>query len=380
MLYKNYDFAPTKAFINLDNLVYNYNQIKKRVNPCEVMAVVKADAYGHGALPVARRLMDEGAEFFAVARLAEAMELMQNGIDRKILIFVRLFEHEIEKAIKKNIRITLTCEKDIELISQKAGKLNKDAYLHINVDTGMGRVGLLSENAIEIILKAIDNPNIRVEGLYSHFSTSDTKDKTYARKQLNKFFNILSLLEEKHVNIPYIHMANGGAMLDIPESYEDKFNMVRAGIILYGYYPSLETSESISLKQVMTVSTRVLELREMPADYSISYGRRYTTPKKMTVAVLPIGYADGIHRSFTNNVEVMINGQLYPIIGTVTMDQIMVAVDENVSEGDEVIFWGESEQGILKASQVADQAGTISYELTCSITRRVPKIYTREVL
>lgn len=371
-------YAVTEAHISLDNLLYNYNQIKNRVDPCQVMAVVKADAYGHGVIPVAKTLVDEGVEIFAVARLAEALKLRKHDINKKVLIFGRLFPEEIETAIKQDLSITLTRQQDIEIISNKAKQLNKKAHLHINVDTGMGRVGIVSDQAFSGILQALDNPYLKVEGLYSHFSTADTRDKPYAHSQLEKFQEILSKLEEYQIEIPYIHMANGGAMLDIPESYSDKFNMVRAGIILYGYYPSLETSESISLRQVMTLKTRVLELREMPANYSISYGRRFTTERKTTVAVLPTGYADGILRSFTNQVRVMINGELYPIIGTVTMDQIMVAVDEKVKEGDQVIFWGESDQGFLPASQVADQADTISYELTCSVSPRVARIYDQD--
>ncbi|HMA62638.1 MAG TPA: alanine racemase [bacterium] len=371
-------YAVTEAHISLDNLLYNYNQIKKRVDPCQVMAVVKADAYGHGAISVAKTLVEEGVKIFAVARLSEALELRAHAINKKILIFGRLFPEEVETAIRNDFRITLTCQQDIELIAKKAKQLDKKAQIHINVDTGMGRAGILTDQAFPVILQTLDNPNLKVEGLYSHFSTADTTDKPYANSQLKKFQKILSQLEKHQIEIPYIHMANGGAMLDIPESYSEKFNMVRAGIILYGYYPSLETSESIPLRQVMTLKTRVLELREMPANYSISYGRRYTTERKTTVAVLPTGYADGILRSFTNQVKVMIKGELYPIIGTVTMDQIMVAVDENVKEGDEVIFWGESDQGFLPASQVADQAGTISYELTCSVSPRVARIYDQE--
>ncbi|MCF7886433.1 MAG: alanine racemase [Candidatus Marinimicrobia bacterium] len=375
MLYQEYQLAPTKAFINLDNLSYNYRIIKERIGDCKIMAVVKADCYGHGTFPVTKRLVEEGVEFMAVARVAEALELIQNDIDAKILIFGRIFHNELETAIEEDIRLTLTCEKDIDIIARKAKKLNKTAYIHINVDTGMGRTGLFLEDADKIIQKAIDTPNIEVEGLYSHFATADCKDKSYTKIQLNRFLDLLDKLEKRNIEIPYIHMANGSAVLDIPESYRGKFNMARIGLLLYGYYSSVETSESLPLKQVMTLKSKIREIRELPPNSPVSYGKKYITSKKTKIAILPIGYADGILRSFSNKVKVMINGRLYPIVGGVTMSQLMVEVDEYVKEGDEVMFWGESEAGELRASRVAEQAGTIAYELTCSVSRRVPKIF-----
>lgn len=378
MTESNKHIVTNKACISLNNLVYNLEQIRNKVDPCELMAVVKADAYGHGLIQVADRLKQEGIKYWAVARLQEALELIDHGCDGRILIFGRLFQEELKKALQENIRITLTCPGDLELIAELARELGKDAYIHINVDSGMGRTGLFPEEAVTTILKAVNTDNIRVEGLYSHFSTADMGDKSYAMVQLERFKKLVKEVRDNDVEIPCIHMANGGAILDIPESYQGIFNMVRTGIILYGYYPSLETSESIPLKQVMTLKSRVLELRNVPANYPISYGCRYKSLEPITVAVLPIGYADGILRSFTNNTSVMIKGETYPIIGAVTMDQIMVAVDNQVEEGDEVIFWGSSGPNQLRASKVAAETGTISYELTCSVSTRVRKIYDEE--
>ncbi len=368
----------TIAEISLDNLSYNYRQIKQRVAPCEVMAVVKANAYGHGAVPVAQHLLKAGVQFFAVARLQEALELRNAGIDSKLLIFGRLFPAEMAVAIRNNICITLTCEEDIELIAEQARKLDRRACVHLNVDTGMGRTGLLPPRAIPALRTAYNNQYIKVTGLYSHFATADLKDKDYARQQLQRFKEIIRETRQHDLQIPYIHMANGGAMLDLPESYGADFNLVRAGIILYGYYPSLETSESISLKQVMRLKTRILELRQLPAGSHVSYGCRYTTQQTTRLAVLPIGYADGIHRAFTNKGIVLIRGQQYPVVGTVTMDQIMVEVgDAPVEIGDEVLFWGTDEQGELRASRIAARINTISYELCCAVSQRVPRIYPR---
>jgi len=363
----------TVAEINLDNLTYNLKNIRNRVAPAEVIAVVKADAYGHGAVPITKKLVDAGVKFFAVARLAEALELRDAGIKEKILIFGSLFDAEIQAAIDNNFRITLTNRDDIERVSKTASSKNKTAYVHINVDTGMGRVGFLYDEVLPYILRSIENNNLNVEGLYSHFATSDCMDKSYAYEQLKKFQLILSQLEERKVKIPIIHTANSGAILDMPESY---FDMVRVGISLYGHYPSTETSESIPLKQVMTLKTKVLQIRRLLKGTNISYGCHFTTNKETSIAVLPIGYADGIHRAFTDKGKVMINGKLYPIVGTVTMDLIMVDIgDDPIKPGDEVIFWGNSPGGILQATEVAAQIGTISYELCCSVSKRVPRIY-----
>jgi len=375
MKYRKNNTVQTKAYIDLDNMVNNYRRISKKIAPAQLIAVVKADGYGHGAVRVAKKLQEEGVEYFAVARLSEAIELNEEGINGKILILGRIFPEEIKYAVKNKIRITLTNQQDLKLINQKAKELDKTAILHINIDTGMGRVGILTRNAVDTILKAKDLSHIEVEGVYSHFSTADQKDKMYAKEQFQKFSGILAKLEQENISISCKHIANSGAILDLPETYTGEINMVRAGIMLYGAYPSLHTSESIPVDPVMTMTTKVSEIRTLPGNYSVSYGRRYKTPKKMKTAVLPIGYADGIHRIHTGKSKVMIKGKLYPMIGTVTMDQIVISVDNKVEQGDKVILWGDVEEDRLRASRVAEKIGTISYELFTSISKRVPRIY-----
>lgn len=363
----------TVAEINLKNLVHNLNNIRKRVSPAKVMAVVKADAYGHGAIPITKQLAEEGVNYFAVAWFEEGMELRTAGITKDILVFGRLLPSEIPAAIDNNLTLTIANGKDIDLVNEIAKQKGKIAKVHINVDTGMGRIGLLYDEALPFILSSLNKKYLNIEGIYSHFATSDKKDKTYAYKQLSKFQSLLKQLNDRGVKIPIVHMANSGAVLDIPESY---FDMVRVGISLYGHYPSTETSESIPLKQVMTLKTKVLLVRRIPKGANISYGCRYQTQKDTNIATLPIGYADGIFRYFTNIGKVLINGNLYPIVGTVTMDQIMVDVrNDPIKEGDEVIIWGNSPEGEIQAAKIAKQIGTISYELCCSVSKRVPRIY-----
>jgi len=363
----------TVAEIHLDHLVSNLAEIRKQVAPAEVMCVVKADAYGHGAVPVTKRLTREGVTQFAVARLAEALELRNAGIEENILIFGSLFPDEIETALQNDIQVTVTDPKDIDIIREIAIRNSIFVKVHLNIDTGMGRVGIPYDRARSEIIKIVNIDQIKLAGIYTHFATSDEQNKDYAELQLKRFNGIIKEFIEHLPYRPVIHAANSGAILDLPEAC---FDIVRAGISLYGHYPSIETSKSISLKQVMTLKTHVGLLRRITAGNSVSYGRRFITDKDTTIAVLPIGYADGIHRAMTNNADVMISGKLYPVVGTVTMDQIMVNIgDDPVNVGDEVVFWGDTSQGSLQATEVAAKVGTIAYELCCSVSKRVPRVY-----
>jgi len=363
----------TVAEIHLDHLYYNLTEIRKQVAPAEVMCVVKADAYGHGAVPVTKRLIREGVSHFAVARLAEALELRNAGIEENILIFGSLFPDELEEAIQNDIQVTITDQKDIDTVREFAINNSIFAKVHLNIDTGMGRVGIPFNKARSAIIKIVNIDQIKMEGIYTHFATSDERKKEFAELQLKRFNNIISELIDHLPYRPVIHAANSGAILDLPAA---KFDMVRAGISLYGHFPTTETSESIPLKQVMTLKTHVGLVRRISAGTSVSYGRKFITERETSIAILAIGYADGIHRAITNNGDVLINGILYPIVGTVTMDQIMVNVgDDPVKVGDEVVFWGDTPQGNLQATKVAQRISTISYELCCAITKRVPRVY-----
>lgn len=357
--------------INLNNLAYNMQAIQQKVLPSKVIPVVKADAYGHGAVPVAKRLVKEGSNIFAVARFQEAMDLRESGLVQPILIFGRLFPDEIPDAIKAGFRITVFGKEDIRWIEAAGQKMR--AFVHVNLETGMGRKGVVLDQEPDFFDYLIQSRHCIWEGLYTHFSTSDEKDKAYANLQLSRFRKTISQIQRLNKRPYFIHMANSGAILDIPESY---FDAVRPGISIYGHYPSTETSCSIKLRQVMTLKTIVTHIRQMPAGFPISYGRRWITQKPTKIAVLPLGYADGIIRSLTNKGEVLIQGRRYPMVGTVTMDHVMVDVGDNpIIPGDEVIVWGESQQGAIQALEVAEKAGTISYELICGVSKRVKRVY-----
>ena len=364
----------TIAEINLNNLAFNIHEIERKVSPSGVIPVVKANAYGHGAVPVARHLVKQGFKAFAVAQFQEAMELRDSGITQPILIFGRLLPDQIPTAIKSGFRISIFGKEDLEWI-ETSGQ-NQTAVVHVNVETGMGRVGVLLDQEPDIFDHLLRSHRCLWEGLYTHFSTADEADKSYANLQLSRFQDILSQIKRMKKTPSIIHMANSGAVLDIPASYYDA---VRPGIFMYGHYPSPEVTQSINIRQVMTFKTYVSHIRALPAGFPISYGRRWATPAATKIAVLPLGYADGLNRKLTNQGEVLIQGRRYPIVGTVTMDQTMVDVgDDPIETMDEVILWGESEQGTIEVSEVAEKIGTIPYEVTCGVSPRVPRVYVGE--
>lgn len=363
----------TYAEINLDNLARNIRCIREKVAPSALIPVIKADAYGHGAVPVAKRLLGEGCAMFAVARLEEALELRESGISLPILLLGRLFPDQMAAAIKAGLVITIFGCEDLRWIEKACHEAGSPASVHVKVDSGMGRVGLLPPDAADCFDRLTKSDCCVWDGIYTHFSTSDEKDKSYANLQLSRFREVLSLLPNLPRRPRLIHMAASGAILDLPGSW---YNAVRPGILMYGHYPSKETSNSIEMRQVMSLKTYVAHLRDMPEGCPVSYGRRWTTPCRTRIAVLPIGYADGLSRRFTNNGVVLIHGRRYPIVGTVTMDYIMVNVENGgVSVGDEVLLWGESKDGVIQAIDVAERIGTITYELTCAVSGRVPRVY-----
>jgi alanine racemase len=360
----------TCATIHLDRLRFNFRELRKKIAPARLIPVVKADAYGHGAIPVSRCLVDEGADFLAVAQYQEARELRDSGIEVPILIFGRLFPDELPEAIRSGFRISLFGAEDIHWIERVPG--GQAACVHVNVETGMGRVGVLLDREPDFFDHLKRSQRCVWEGLYSHFATSDEADKSYAREQLNRFNALMKRLKTTGALPPMVHMANSGAILDMPDSY---FNACRSGIMLYGHYPSTETSRSIPLRQVMTLKTFVAHLRRLPGGHNVSYGRRWKTERETTIAVLPVGYADGVRRHLTGRLQVIIGGRPYPVVGTITMDQIMVDVgDDRVALGDEVLIWGDTDKGCIQVLDVAEAMGSIPYEMTCGVSRRVQRV------
>jgi alanine racemase len=355
--------------INLENLVFNLKQVKKRVKR-SVIAVVKADAYGHGAVEVAQSLTDAGADLLAVAFISEALQLRDAGIHSSILV---LFDNELSEDILKYNLIPMinSLQYAVEL-SRFAEKSNKAIEAHLNIDTGMGRMGINSENLLTDIERILKLPGLRITGIMTHFPDVDEVDKDSSLSQIRELLKVKELMRQRGIN-PLCHAANSAAILHLPESYLDA---VRPGLILYG---AMKTS-LLETKEVMTVKTFVAEIRRLKKGVSISYERTFITQRDSIVGVLPVGYADGIPRSISNNFEVLIRGQRVPVVGRVCMDLTMVDLTDlpEVKINDEVVLIGTQDGQTITAEDMASSAGTIPYEILTSIGKSPIKRYIRE--
>jgi alanine racemase len=369
---------PVWAEIDLDAIAYNIKNIKKLAKDKEVIAVVKADCYGHGSLDVVPTLLENGASRLAVAVLTEGIELRNNHINAPMMILGYTPLYLGEDLIKYDLEQTVYDLEYAKELSKIALNLNKKAKIHIAIDTGMGRIGFLpNEKAVQDVCEICSLKGLEVLGIFTHFSTSDEEDKEYTYEQFKKFTDFTEKLSALGIEIPLKHVSNSGAIMDMPETYLDA---VRAGIILYGYYPSNEVNKNnLSLKPALTLKASITRVQEMDKDMYISYGKTFKTERKSLIATLPIGYADGYSRLLAKDAKVIINGKFAPVVGRICMDQCMIDVTdiENVKVGDEVILLGE--QGNLKfnADDIAEIMGTINYEILCMLKYRIPRVYIK---
>ncbi|MGE5458537.1 MAG: alanine racemase [Methanococcaceae archaeon] len=365
---------PTEAEINLSSLKFNYLNIRKKVKNSKVMAVVKADAYGHGMLQCVEALNalnEKKPDYYAVALLEEALELRKARIKQPILNFAPPLESEIKEFLKYKILPTVFEEQHIELLKQHSG--NEKIKVHIKIDTGMGRLGVHYTKAFDFIEHISKEKKIIIDGIYTHFATSDENDKQFAQLQLSRFAEIVERLKNAGVDYGKAHCANSGAILDMPDSY---FDMVRPGIALYGYYPSLETSASIKLKPVMSLISEVTNVKLLEPGDSVSYGRRFIAGKPTWIASVSAGYADGYARGLTNKAKILIKNKMYNQIGQVCMDRIMLeSGEERLRPGQKVILLGRSGKNNFDAWEWAKLLNTIPYEITCNISKRVRRVY-----
>jgi alanine racemase len=370
---------PVWAEINLDNLENNMREIRRTSGSKEVIAVVKADGYGHGAMDIAPLLLESGATRLAVAVITEAEELRRGGIGAPIMILGYTPLEFVREVIEDNLEITVYSYEYAEKLSKEAQSFGKSVKIHIALDTGMGRIGFLpQEESVENVYKISKLPNIIIEGLFSHFSSSDEKDKTYTKEQIKKFHWFDNKLKTRGVNINIRHIANSAAIIDMPETH---FDAVRPGIILYGYYPSDEvTKDNITLKPVMSLKANVINVKWLPAGEYISYGRKFRTERESCIATLPIGYADGYTRLLFEKAKVLVKGRFAPVVGRICMDQCMIDVTdiEGVGIGDEVTLMGEADGLKFTADDIAKLLGTINYEVICMISKRVPRVFVKD--
>lgn len=369
---------PVWAEIDLDKIAFNMRNIKKLVKDKDVIAVIKADAYGHGAVEIAEVLLENGASRFAVAIITEAIELRDSGIETPIMILGYTPIEFAEDLIKYDIEQTVYDLEYAKKLSEIALKMGKKAKIHIALDTGMGRIGFMpNDNSLNEVLKIASLNGIEIVGIFTHFSTSDEKDKEYTNYQFSKIQNFIKRLSDNGVNIPIKHVSNSGAIIDLPETYLDA---VRAGIILYGYYPSNEVNkERLALKPALTLKTKVGHIKKLEKGMYVSYGRTFKTERDSIIATLPIGYADGYSRLLSGKAKVIINGKVANVVGRICMDQCMVDVTDvgEVKVGDEVILLGEDGDLKFNADDMAEIIGTINYDILCMIKHRVPRVYKK---
>jgi alanine racemase len=365
---------PTFAEVDLRAIRSNLAAVRTHTR-VRVMAVVKANAYGHGMLPVVHSMLKHDApDYFGVAIVEEAVELRKAGVRQPVLVFSAPAPSQLELYLKHDIDLTLCSLETARLLNRRASAAGTIANVHVKVDTGMGRIGIAAAEAAEFFTAVKKLRNLRVRGLYMHFATSDEADLSFASRQLEIFRAVHQAIVGTGAVIPLVHCANSGAIMQIPESY---FDMVRPGIMLYGYPPSHETASALALQPAMSLKSAISFVKTVPKGTSISYNRRFITPKKTTIATLPVGYADGIHRSLLNKAEVIVAGKKYPVVGTICMDQMMVDLGMNteVRAGDEAVLMGKVGSRTISAWDIADKAGTIPYEITCSVSYRVPRRY-----
>lgn len=366
--------SSTWVEVNLENIKYNVDNVKKALNPnTKLCCVVKADAYGHGAIEVSKFLDNqENVDFFSVARLEEGLALVNANIKKPILCMGYTDTCKIQPAIDNDIRITVYSLEMAMKINELAKISNKKAYIHIKLDTGMSRIGfLVNEESIIDIKKIFTLENLVVEGIYTHFAKSDEENKEATYNQISKYNKVVNALEKANLNIPIKHVSNSAAILDLREC---DFNMVRLGISLYGPYPSSEVKRDISLKTALELKTIVSNIKTIEKGTSVSYAGTYTADRDVKIATLPVGYADGFPRT-QKNPQAFIGGRLLNIVGRICMDQTMVEIpdDLDVKMEDEVILIGDIDG--IRIGDISSKMGTIDHEILCCLTKRVNRVY-----
>ena len=370
---------PIWAEINLNNLINNIEEIKKKSHNSEIIGVVKANAYGHGAVEISKTLLNYNINNLAVANIVEAIELRENDIDAPIMLLGISEDYAIDSLIRYNVEPTVSSLEFAKKLNSKAIEMDKEIKIHIAIDSGMGRIGFRNtDKDITDMVNISKLSNLKIESIFSHFSTADSIDKSYSNKQMDIYNSIIDKLKEKNVSIEKKNLSNSAAIIDIPESH---YNYVRPGVIQYGYYPSNEVNTlNFNIKPVLTWKTRIIHLKEVDENEYIGYGKNYKTTRKTVVATLPVGYADGYSRGLSNKGKVIINGKLAPIIGNVCMDQFMVDVTDipDVKLDNEVILLGSDGDVKFDADDMAEMLNTISYEVLCLIGRRAPRVYIKD--
>lgn len=377
-------YRPTQAEINLDHLCDNVEAFREALpKGMKLLACVKANAYGHGAVETARGLEQYGVDYLSVAFLDEALELRRHGIKLPILVLGYTPPEGVAVAWEHDITITLYSREVLDAIRNlNTGTSTGKLKVHIKIDSGMGRLGLLpGKDAVAFVQEVASLDQVMLEGMFTHFAKADEADKTYTLEQYRRFQSVVETLRDQGCVIPIIHTANSAAAIDTPNL---SYDMVRVGISLYGLYPSTEVNHQVvKLSPVLTLKTKAVLVKTLPPHWGISYGTRYFTQENERIATLPIGYADGFSRMLTGKAQVLVRGRRVPVVGTICMDQCMVSLQsfaeeaEEIQVGEEVVLIGHQSGECITVDEVAAQLGTIPYEVICMMAHRIPRIYLR---
>lgn len=368
------------AEIDLDAVLFNMEQMKNRIGgDAQLIAVVKTDGYGHGAVPIARMLEEVSYVWgYAVACLEEAVQLKENGIKKPVLVLGCVFPDQYEEMIRYDIRPTVYTEEMAEELSKEAAHRGKDVFFHIKIDTGMGRIGFaVNEESVETIERISRLPHVRMEGMYTHFAKADETDKTYTLRQHERFLFMKGQLERRGVSVQYYDCDNSAGIIDFPDM---KHDLARAGISTYGMYPSKEVhKEAVALKPALSLISHVTFVKDVEPGTAISYGGTFVAKEKMKVATIPVGYGDGYPRSLSNKGSVLIHGKRARILGRVCMDQFMVDVTDipETKFMDRVVLVGSDGDDRISVEELSELSGRFNYEFVCCLGKRIPRVYRR---
>lgn len=365
---------PTYIEVNLERLTENYRAIERAVAPARVMAVLKANAYGHGLVEVARHVVGLGSAYLGVAFLEEGILLREAGITAPILVMGGILGNQIPLFLRHGLTLTASSLEKLAQIDEAARVVGVQARVHLKIDTGMERIGVHYYSAGTLLEAAAACQHCLVEGIYSHFANADAADLTSAYRQLERFNQVLRFYEKRELSPPPLcHMANSGAILQLPSSH---FDMVRAGILLYGVYPTAEATRTIAVTPCLSWKSRVVYFKVVQPEHPVSYGSAWRSDHMVRVVTVPLGYGDGYFRRMSGKAQVIIRGRKYPVVGQICMDQMMVNVEwDSAYNNDEVVLVGENGREIIRVEDLAEWAGTIPYEILTNVNTRVPRIY-----
>ncbi len=364
----------TIAKINLANLAHNFLAIKKLVGRTKIMAMVKADAYGHGMIPIAQRLITSGVDYLGVAFVEEGIALRQAGVLTPVLVTGGILGKQFANFLDYNLEITLSSVYKLAELESVCQQKNKIAQVHLKIDTGMERIGIHSENASQLIDRAINSKWIEIKGVYSHFACADQVGSNFTKLQLEKFLNVVDYFKKQNYRSPVLmHLANSAALDTCPESFLD---LVRPGIFLYGCYPENHFQSSLELRPVLSLETKVVYFKVIPANTGVSYSHSWKSTKQTRIVTLPIGYGHGYSRALANRADVLIHGKRCQLVGNICMDQLMVDLgDHQAYVDDSVVLIGQDGDQRITVEKLAELSGTISYEILTNLKSRIPRIY-----